>query len=82
MNRQEVLRRIEGTISNMQFDGVTLPVARSKVKLHLEDVVPESIVVMEEDENSTEMSGSLFYGRRSLDEGGVGFTEVKFTFKV
>jgi len=73
MNRDEILRRVETTLKAMRFDEPTARVADARVALYLEDAIPGSLVVMEDNGIPQNVSGSVFVE---------GVEEVHFKFKI
>lgn len=73
MDRDEVLRRVESTLNAMRFDAPTARIADAKVALYLTDAIPDSFVVMEDNDNPQNVSGSVFVE---------GIEEVHFNFTI
>ena len=60
MDRDEILRRVETTLKAMRFDEPTARVADARVALYIEDAIPGSLVVMEDNGIPQNVSGSVF----------------------
>ena len=73
MDREEVLRRVKGTLGAMRFDVPTARIADVRVAIYLEDAIPGSLVVMEDNGVPQNVSGSVFVE---------GIEEVHFNFTI